>query len=806
MQTFFHDLRYALRMLRRSPGFTAVAVLTLALGIGANTAIFSVVHAVLWRSLPYRDPDRLLIIWGRKTPEGLRNIETSPPDLLDWRQQNRVFTQVEAFGGGVFILGGLAAQPGEPERVAGEHVTGGFFGALGAEAALGRTFLPEEDQKRVVVLSHRLWQRRFYGDPKLLGQSVILNGSNYTVIGIMPPEFRFYRRDVELWIPLALAGQPYSVRHNRFLSVFARLKPGVSLEQARAEMEVITSRLEQQYPDTNAGFHATLVPLKKQYFGEIRPALLVLLGAVGFVLLIACANMANLLLARAAARQKEIAVRMALGAGRRRLVRQLLTETCLLACLGGAAGLLLGFWSTGFLISLIPQRVQMPIPAQIGSPASLDPAVLGFTLAVSLLTGLLFGLAPALRSSKCDLHATLKEAASSGPRGAVSRIFIVSEVALSLVLLIGAGLMIRSFLRLQGVDPGFRPEKLLTMRIMFPIIPERGTWNWTAVGAFYEQALERVRALPGVRSAALTKALPFTGSYLEPLTIEGRPAPAAGREPTVDFRMISPDYLRTMGIPARKGRDFTTRDRRDAPLVAIINEALARRHFPNEDPLGKRLRRGSAKLTIVGVVGDVRHGGLEAEPEPEMYVPLLQEPDPVLSLVVRSDLEPGPLATAIKRELWTIEKEVVVYDISAMEQIISDSVWQPRLNTLLLGSFAILAVLLAGVGIYGVVSDSVAQRTREIGIRVALGAEPRDVLAMVIRQGLGMVAAGTALGILAAFWLTRLLSNLLYGVTATDPATFAGMSALLVAVAVAACYIPARRATKVDPMVALRYE
>jgi putative ABC transport system permease protein len=807
METLFQDVRFGARMLAKHKGFTAVAVLTLALGIGANTAIFSVVNAVLLKPLPYDNSHELVQIWG--TQPQLDTAPMSPANFLDWREQNRVFERVAAYTGQNLNLSGVA----DPERIRATRVSADLFELLRVRPELGRAFLAEEDQyggQRVVILSHGLWQRRFGANPEILGRSLTLNDQSYVVVGVMPPDFSFPRTTTEMWTPIAFSPGERGTRNTNYISVLARLKPGVTIEQARSEMEALARRQQEQYQEANTGIGVKLISYKEQVVGNTRPILLLLLGAVGFVLLIACANVANLLLARAAGRRKEMAVRSALGAGRRRVVRQLLTESVLLALVGGGLGLLLALWGINLLVALQPANI--PRLAEL----RVDRGVLMFASALSLLTGVAFGLAPALRATKLDLNDALKEggkgADAGGGRQRLRSILIVSEIALSLVLLIGAGLMIKSFWRLNQVEPGFNAENTLTMVVSLP------TTRYAEPGrqvAFFRQAVERVGNLPGVDAAGVTTNIPLFGGNSTGFNVEGDPPYAPGQRPLVEYRSVSPGYFRAMGIPLLRGRTFNEQDGGDAPGVVIINETLARRHFPGEDPLGKRL--GFSGPTdwreIVGVVRDTRNYGLDEEVKPEAYMPYTQSAPGYLAgsisgmiLVARTASDPQGMSAAIKREVQGLDGNLPVYNIKTMEQHLAESTAQRRFNMLLLSAFAGVAVLLAVFGLYGVMSYMVSQRTREIGLRMALGAQARDILGMAVRQGVVLILIGIGVGLAGALALTRVMSGLLYGVDATDPATFAAIVLLLAFASLIACYIPARRATRVDPLIALKYE
>jgi putative ABC transport system permease protein len=807
METIIQDVRFGLRMLTKNPGFTVVAVIALALGIGANSAIFSVVNTVLLRPLPYKDPERLVMVFEDDSRHGYPRDTPAPANYIDWRDQNKVFEGMAAIAELSFNLTGV----GEPERLDGRRVSASLFPILGVEPQLGRRFTPEEDQpgeNHVVILSHALWQRRFGSDAGVIGKTITMNGYSFAVVGVMPPSFQFPSRDDQFWIPIAFTQAEAGRRGSHFLQVVARMKPGVTLGQAQAEMSAIATRLQQQYPADNVDLGAVVVPLHEQLVGNIKTALLVLLGAVGFVLLVACANVANLLLARAAGRQKEIATRVALGASRLRLIRQFLTESVLLAAIGGATGLLLSVWGVRLLKAFIPPNISQ------AKEITVDVKVLVFTLLISLLTGLVFGLAPATQATNINLNETLKEGgrdSAAGSRGnRIRGVLVVSEVALSLILLIGAGLLINSFLRLRRVDPGFHTDNLLTMSVTLPAqkYPDRARRS-----AFYAEMISRVEALPGVRSAAVTSQIPLikqgdTGS----ITIEGRPAPQPGQQFMAAIRIVSPHYFPTMGIQLLRGRLFGDQDRADSPAVAVISDAMARRFWPGEDPTGKRICPGKPEtpedwVTIVGVVNDVRQFGLDADLKPQMYLTYQQSGyfSP-RHLVVGTNVEPNSLASAVRGAVWGIDKDQPVSNISTMEEVLAESIGRQRFSTLLLGVFGVLALVLAAVGIYGVMSYSVAQRTHEIGIRMALGAQTRDVLKLAVGQGLKLIMIGVGVGLAASAVLTRVMSSLLFGVSSTDPATFVVISLVLVSAGVLASYIPARRATKVDPMIALRYE
>jgi putative ABC transport system permease protein len=817
LETLWQDLRYGLRLLMKNKGFTLIAVFTLALGIGANTAIFSVLNAVLLRPLPYDDPERLVVVWAdrpiQQAQTGLPDFPVTVADFVDWRNQSRVFEHMTAMEGRRMNLTG----GGEPESVVGLRASASLFPLLGARLVLGRAFLPEEDRAgadRVVVLSHGLWQQRYGADPKIIGQKIItLNNEDYTVIGVTAPDFQFPRRGEipsyfgvttrpDLYLPTAFTPAQMSNRSEGRMAVIARLRPGVSLQQASAEMNAIAHRLTEQYPQTNTDKGVRLAPLHQQTVGKVRTGLLILLGAVGCVLLIACANVANLLLARAAGRQKEMATRAALGASRWRVVRQLLSESLLLAISGGAAGLLLGWQGVELLLSIAPDN--LPRAQDI----KLDTRVAGFTFLVSLLTGIVFGLLPALQASKIDLSVTLKE----GGRDAVGLLrrrlrgfLVVSEVALAFVLLIGAGLLIRSFARLTEVDPGLDPRGVLTMTILQP----EAKYSDGRSVTFCQQTLERVRALPGVEAAAMVKPMPLSGSHgSAAFRIEGRPSPT---EETfmAGVRIISPGFFKTFRVPLVNGRLIAESDGAKAPPVVVVNESLARIYFANEDPLGKRIIIFGGTRAIVGVVSDVRHSALDEEAKAEIYLPMTQVPAVLtiyMPLAVRTSGDPMQMIAAVRGQVWAVDKDIPISNIETMERLMAKSVAPRRFNLLLLGAFALVGLALAGVGLYGVMSYMVTQRTREIGVRMALGAQTGDVLRLVIGEGLKLALIGALLGLGGALALTRLLKTLLFGVSATDPPTFIVIAALLIIVALLACWIPARRAASMDPLVSLRVE
>jgi putative ABC transport system permease protein len=800
MRTLWQDLRYGARMLLKSPGLTLVVVITLALGIGATTMIFSIVNGYLLSSLPYPDYERLVVINEISAQRGPMG-GISFANLLDWREQNQVFTGIAAWGNGSHTLTG----DGDPEQLPGSSISYNVFEVLGVSPVLGRTFRAEEDRPEhdlVVILGHGLWERRFGAKPEIIGQTITINDRPRTVIGVMPPGFKF-PQVAELWLPLALDTRRWK-RTDHGLECVARLKPGVMLAQAQADMKSVARRIEEQNPVTNKGMGVTVVRMRDALIvAATRKYVLILFGVVGLVLLIACANVANLLLARASARQREIAIRAALGAGRWRIFRQLLTESFLLGVIGGAFGLPLAFWGLDLLLAATPDALPFWMKLNI------DNRVLGFTAGISLLTALVFGTAPALQASQVDLNETLKE----GGRGAAGasdhwlrRLLVITEVALSLMLLIGAGLLMRDFLRMQGVNPGFKPENVLTMRIGLPIskyeTPEKRR-------IFFKELIERIGALPGVQEAGATSNLPLRGIWGRSLTVEG--LPVLSQAPTISHNVITPDYFEAMGIPILMGRDFTDADTSGGLKVTIIDERLAREYWPDQSPLGKRIRFGPPQNnepwhTIVGVVGNVKNESLSLTQGKSVYLAHAQFPLGGMGLAVRAVSNPENLVGAIRDQVKEMDSNLPLTQVLTMTEVVSRSIFRPRLFATLFGIFGGVALLLASVGIYGVMSYSVTQRTHEIGIRLALGARRGDVLRLIVVQGMKLTVAGIVIGLAGALALTRLIRGLLIEISTTDPVTFGLVAALLSIVALLACYIPARRAMKVDPLVALRYE
>ena len=813
MNTLLQDIRFGLRMLAKSPSISIVATIALALGIGANTAIFSVVNAVLLRPLPFPEPDSLVAVFETVPQRGVQRGSHSYPNFFDVRSQNTVFERVASYHSSNFIMTGR----GEPARLQGAVVTADLFPLLGVAPVLGRTFHPDEDKPsdaRVVVLSHSLFRNHFGEDPSVLNQVITLDGRGYTVVGVMPPGFEFpiQNEPVELWTTIAIDAAGSSPvtdqRGAHFLRVIGRLKHGVSPDQAQAEMEAIGARLAQQYPNENTNRSLRIESALAALVGEIRPMLLILLGAVACVLLIACANVANLLLARATSRHKEMAIRAALGASRVRVIRQLLTESVLLSLCGGAVGLLLAVWWSDLLIAL--GKDDIPRALHVG----IDLRVLGFTLGVSLLTGLIFGLAPAFHSSKSELVDALKEGGRGTSEGArrnkMRSVLVVSELAIAVVLLVCAGLLLQSLWRLQRVNSGLRPESILTFNVGLPEVK----YKYDRQSQFFIDLKSRLEATPGVQSASTIYPLPLSGDRFSiSFEIEGRPMEPKDH-PSADFFTTGVGYFRTMGIPIIRGRDFDDRDKHGSTPVVIITETFARQHFPNEDPIGKRIEPGISSIEgedstmreIIGIAGDVRNRSLNTEARAAYYVPHTQIPFSQMVAVTKTTSEPLSLIPAATKVVAGMDQDVPLFDVKTMEEYLAASVAAPRFSSTLLSIFAAVALVLTVVGLYGVMSYSVAQRTNEIGIRLALGAQSRDVLLMIVKQGGLLIVIGLVIGLAGAYAATRLLASLLFGVTAKDPFTFLAVSTLLAIVALLACYLPAWRATKVDPMEALRCE
>jgi len=808
IESIFADVRYGLRSLLKRPAFTAVALMTLALGIGVNSAIFSAVDSILLRPLPLKDPERLVSVWEQTPRDGIRQNQAAPANFFDLQTQNQVFEQIGAYGPDDVNLTG----DGEPERLNGQVVTANVFSILGVPAALGRTFSPEEDQpgqQHVVVLSDALWQRRFNRDPSIVNRAITLNGESFIVIGVMPHGFFFPEREIELWTPWAMEPDQKAGRGDHYLTLVARLKQGTTLERANADLAAIAQRLSAEYPRTNEGLGFIAHSLHQDYIGDLRLPILILFAAVGLVLLIACANVANLLLAQATTRRKEIAIRIALGARRWTIVRQLLIESLLLAAGGGVLGVLGAFWGVEALAKFLPDSLSKL------QDVSIDARVFLFTLGVSALTAIIFGGVPALLASRTKPGATLSDVArdvAGGTSGRhVRRVLVVSQVALAVVLLVSAGLLIRSFQLLRQVDTGFTTENALTMRMVLPFPKYQKA---EARRAFYDEVLRKIHEVPGIESAGMITFLPlsFHGMNFN-FSVEGQPATSDAKLPFALWRVVSPDYFRAMGIPLRRGRFFDARDSADSQPAVLVNRRLAERYWPGEDPIGKRLKVGAldsqnAWLTVVGVVGDVRQTGLNEE-KLEFYVPYAQERRSFMAprdLVVRTKSDQAVIAAAVRNAVWSVDKDQPISNVRTLDQVFAAAISQERFQALMLGLFAALALLLACVGLYGVISYTVVQRTHEIGVRMALGAQSLDVLKLVIRQGMMLTFAGLVAGIIAGTFVTRVLSDLLFGVTPRDPLTFAGVPVLLLFVAFFACYIPARRATRIDPLAALRWE
>ncbi|HXW18120.1 MAG TPA: ABC transporter permease [Candidatus Acidoferrales bacterium] len=814
MQTIWQDLGYGIRILAKNFGFTLIVVLTLALGIGANTALFSVVNGVLLKPLPFRDPDRIVALFERRVQ--FERASISYPNFLDWQRENRSFEALAAYRPDDFSMTGM----GETERVRADMVSADFFPILGVRFTAGRNFSHDEDRMGaapVALVTAGFWKRKFGSAPDIVGRRVALDGRDYTIIGVLPASFHLSMwnfQDADVFVPIGQWNDVLFLDRDVAMGMDAigRLKPGVTLAQARADMAGITDRLAAAYPESNVGVGATLTPLRELMVGEIKPFLLVLFAAVGFVLLIACVNVANLLLARSAVRAREFAIRAALGASRGRVIRQLLTESVLLSVAGGGLGLLVSAWGTHAAVSLLPQH--LPHAEQIG----FDGRVFLFAAAISIISGILFGLAPALRTSQPSLQASLQEGGrgASGARHRAQGMFVVVEMAMALVLLIGAGLMIRSLVRLWGINPGFNPHHVATFQV--GLAPSMQTQPPAAIRSTLLHLRDTIASVPGVESVSLLRGgLPMSGDSDDPFWIEGKPKPLADSDkPWGLWYEVEPDYLKVMGIPLKRGRFFTPQDTESSPHVVVIDEDLAAKYFPGEDPIGRHLvDEYVGPAEIVGVVGHVNQWGLQDNENmhAEFYLPFRQIPDRFMSraartvdVLIRTKQQPLALVETIRHAIERMNSEQVVYEIRAYDDIVASSIAAQRFSMLLLGSFALLALLLSSIGIYGVISYLVGQRTREIGIRIALGAQRTDILRMVLGRGANMALVGVALGLVGALGLTRLMSSLLFGVSATDPLTFLAVACLLTFVALTACYIPARRATRVDPIVALRYE
>ena len=811
MGSLLQDIRYSLRTLSKSPGFTAIVILTLGLGIGANTAIFSVVNTVLLAPIPYSQPNKLVMVWTKNVSKGYTTFPVSGGDYAEWKSENSVFENMAASTDTLYSLTGA----GEPQVVIGYEFSADYFRMLGTRPQLGRTFLDEEDRSGgadVVVLGDAIWRRTFGADPNIVGKSITLTGKPFTVVGVMPPNFR-YPSMVELWTPLGLKPSFLADYDQTALRVLARLKPGVTLNQAQAQMDSIEQRIAQEHPTTDSGNGVNLVPLREQIAGDVRVPLLVLLGSVGFVLLITCANIANLMLGRAAGRKKEIAIRTVLGASRARLIRQFLVESLLLSLAGGALGLLFATGATNSLLAIFPNNIaNLSIPQVTSIP--MDARVFAFTLFAALLTGVTFGLAPVLgfraATSAQGLKETSRSTTASSSERRVRSLLVVSEFALALVLLVGAGLLISSFRNLLRVNIGFDADRILSAQLFLSSVKYSPAESDKRL-AFVNDAMQRIRELPGVESVGADGFIPLSGYWSDAdFTVQGQPEPPPGQKPSAKSDLITPGYFRAMGISLLKGRIFTDQDRKGAAQVVVVNETLARNEFGNQNPIGQQLNFGDSTKPdlweVVGVVGDIHDFGLEEKVRGNVFRPFAQIPLPVVGFVVRTDGRPSSLISAVKQAIWTEDKDQPIYKIIGLDQLASESLGMRRASSVLLGAFSALALLLAGLGIYGVMAFSVAQRTHEIGVRMALGAQPDSVLKMIVGYGMRIVIVGMAIGVAGALALSRVVASLLYGVKATDGMTFVATSFLLALVALVACYVPARRAMRVAPIVALRYE
>jgi len=813
-----NDLRFGARMLLKHPTVTLVAVVTLALGIGANTAIFSVVNTVMLRPLPYRDPDRVVSLWAR-TSEYAR-WRVSPATYLDWKKQNTTFEEMAAFGASTMTLTG----DGQPEQLLGARASEGYFRVVGVEPTLGRSFLSEEYQPgkgQVVILGDSLWRKRYGADPQIINKSITLNDRPYIVIGVMPRgvyptwptnpgQLSFNSDQQQFWVPLTFSAEFATLRRAHVLGVIGRLKPGVTVAQADADVKTIAARLEQEYPDIK-GESVVVRPLREEVVGNVKPALFTLLAAVGLVLLIACSNIAGLLLAQHASRTREIAIRAALGAGRARIITQLLFEGALLSLMGTTIGLLIA----GLGTTLIPKLVSQQIPRL--ADISLDWRVLSFTLLLSLITCLFFAVVPAWQASKADLQSALEQGRrTSAPgigRQRIRQFLVVFQISMAVVLVIGAGLLIKSFWLLQRVDPGFKAERVLSLTLSLPPAKYQTPQQ---INGFFNQLVDRIGVLPGVQSTAISYDHPLESNWLDSFAIEGRPAPKPGEALSANFNPVGPNYFQTVGAQFVSGRMFTPQDDQDHPGVAIVNEAFVRQYLPNENVLSTRIRPSppariwnNERLTsfqIVGVVRNIKSAGLNADADPAYYIPASQAPLQDMTVLVRTQNDPTSIVPALRQSVWSIDPNQPIANINTLENLLAENIAQPRLNMLLMGLFGGLAMLLAAVGIYGLLSYSVAQRTQEMGIRMALGAQGGDVLRLVLKQGLALALAGEAIGLIGAFVATRFIQGLLFGVAPTDMTVFFAVVGVLTAIALLACYIPARRATKVDPLVALRCE